>query len=53
MKKELIGIIVCILLVGVSVSPILSAESISLFKEEVRNDNNCIQFNQEGIFDII
>ena len=53
MKKKLIGIFVCMLLVGVSVSPIISAENNSPIKEEVRNDKNSILSKSEGIFDII
>jgi len=49
MKKELIGIFICMLFVGVSISPIISAENNSQIKEEARNDKNSILSKSEGI----
>lgn len=53
MKKEIIGIFICMLLFGISISPIISAENNCPIKEEVRNDKNSIHSESEGIFDII
>jgi hypothetical protein len=53
MKKDLVGIFICMLLVGVSISPIISAENNSPIKEEERNDKNSILSESEGIFNII
>jgi hypothetical protein len=53
MKKELVGIFICILFVGVSISPIISAENNNQIIKKVRNEKNNILSRSEGIFNII
>ena len=53
MKKELIGIFICMLLIEVSISPIISAENNNPIKEEVGIDKNSILSESDGVFNLV